>query len=332
MGQLAHFRNYAALPMCDLVALAEPREATAAVVAERYGIMNVYRDVGETLDHEELDGVVATLCSIGHKDVLPLIYGHVLDVFTEKSPADSSASGRDWQQRRRIRERTHDRYDKRCDPAVVEAHSLIREWRESRRHGDLRYVRITVATVIGSPALTSTISTEASQSRPSPSPTPTRAASTSTSSTSTSTRSTLLRHLLGEDYSVTFADAAGLVMGAQSDSGVTCVLELRPFDVVDRWYETALVAFERATVTLSLPAPLASAAGSVDVRTDDGRYVRQRLRVAPRPAMLEQARAFAQVCAGESEPPCDVAEALRDLETADDYVSVRFGAGPRARA
>ena len=95
MGQLAHIRNYAALPMCDLVALAEPREATAAVVAERYGIMNVYRDVGEMLDHEELDGVVATLMFNGHKDVLPSIYGHVPNVFTEKPLADSSASGRE---------------------------------------------------------------------------------------------------------------------------------------------------------------------------------------------------------------------------------------------
>ena len=152
-------------------------------------------------------------------------------------------------------------------PPSSKAHSLIREWRESRRDGDLRYVRITVATgdwIAGADV------NYLDGGEPKP---PFPVANSDESRVYIDFinfyihQVNLLRHLLGEDYSVTFADAAGLVMGAQSDSGVTCLLELRPFDVVDRWYETALVAFERATVTLSLPAPLASAAGSVDVRT-----------------------------------------------------------------
>ena len=59
MGQCAHLRNYAALPDCEVVAIAELRPELAAQVANRYGVPNVYRDHRELLANEELDGVVA---------------------------------------------------------------------------------------------------------------------------------------------------------------------------------------------------------------------------------------------------------------------------------
>jgi hypothetical protein len=134
----------------------------------------------------------------------------------------------------------------------------------------------------------------------------------------------LLRHLLGEDYSIVFADPAGLVLCVRSESGVTCVIELRPFRARNSWHESVLVAFEHATISLALPAPLATVAGEIEISSDDTKFVQERRHFGSTPAMLEQARAFAAVCAGAGEPPCGLVEALRDLELADEYVSARF--------
>src|ERR671930_524132 len=71
MGQLAHIRSYALLTEeCELVALAEPRQRTAELVAARYGIGRVYRDHRELLESERLDGIVnaqAALIDVGEQ-------------------------------------------------------------------------------------------------------------------------------------------------------------------------------------------------------------------------------------------------------------------------
>ena len=42
MGQLAHIANYATIPDCELVALAEGRAQTSEAVARHYGIEELY--------------------------------------------------------------------------------------------------------------------------------------------------------------------------------------------------------------------------------------------------------------------------------------------------
>ena len=52
MGQLAHLRNYAALPDCEVVALAELRPELARKVAAAYGVPKVYAEAADMLAKE----------------------------------------------------------------------------------------------------------------------------------------------------------------------------------------------------------------------------------------------------------------------------------------
>lgn len=60
MGQCAHLKQYATLPDCEVVALAELREKTAKAVTRRYNIGKVYQTHTEMLATEKLDGIVAS--------------------------------------------------------------------------------------------------------------------------------------------------------------------------------------------------------------------------------------------------------------------------------
>src|SRR5260221_9951806 len=94
MGQLAHTRSYALLrDECELVALAEPRQHTAELVAARYGIGRVYRDHRELLDSEQLDGIVAAQHFTHHAALLPDLSGGGAHLFTEKPLAPRPSTG-----------------------------------------------------------------------------------------------------------------------------------------------------------------------------------------------------------------------------------------------
>ena len=87
----------------------------------------------------------------------------------------------------------------------------------------------------------------------------------------------LIRHLLGEDYRVSYTDPNGVVMVGHSESGVTVTLEMQPYATSMDWQETALVAFERGFVKVELPSSLAiDRPGQVAVFADAGRERRRR--------------------------------------------------------
>ena len=44
MGQCAHLKNYASIPECEVVAIAEVRRELGRKVAAKYGIERVYPD------------------------------------------------------------------------------------------------------------------------------------------------------------------------------------------------------------------------------------------------------------------------------------------------
>ncbi|MBM4050064.1 MAG: gfo/Idh/MocA family oxidoreductase, partial [Planctomycetes bacterium] len=71
MGQCAHLKNYATLPECEVVALAELRENQAKRVAARYGVPRVYRSHEEMLAAEKLDGIVASQPFTRHGVLVP---------------------------------------------------------------------------------------------------------------------------------------------------------------------------------------------------------------------------------------------------------------------
>src|SRR6266540_3313241 len=144
MGQLAHIRSYALLrEECELVALAEPRQRTAELVAARYGIDRVYRDHRELLESEQLDGIVAAQKFTYHAALLPELYPHVPHLFTEKPLALSAATGDRLARLASESGCVHMLgYQRRSDPATVEAKRTVDDWKASGDVGGLRYLRI----------------------------------------------------------------------------------------------------------------------------------------------------------------------------------------------
>lgn len=60
MGQAAHLRNYKTIKNCEVVALAEIRADLGRKVAQKHDIPHVYTSHDEMLQHEQLDGIVAS--------------------------------------------------------------------------------------------------------------------------------------------------------------------------------------------------------------------------------------------------------------------------------
>ncbi|MDF2440944.1 MAG: hypothetical protein JWN98_1928, partial [Abditibacteriota bacterium] len=139
------------------------------------------------------------------------------------------------------------------------------------------------------------------------------------------------RHLLGAEYRVTHADPSGVLLVAQSQSGVCGALEMAPYQTQHEWHETALVAFERGFVRLELPAPLThNRAGHVEafygeLRSGDrGAHTIVPV-MPPLDAMRAQAMNFVRAIRGEIQPPCEAHEALLDLRVARDYIRLWTG-------
>jgi predicted dehydrogenase len=134
----------------------------------------------------------------------------------------------------------------------------------------------------------------------------------------------LMRHLLGEDYRVTYADPSGVLLAGVSAGGVGCAIEMTPYRTTIDWQESALVAFEKGYVKLELPAPLAAnRSGRVEVFRDPGEGKMPETVVPQLPwvhAMRQQAVNFVRSVRGEIKPLCDSVEALEDLKIAREYI------------
>ena len=112
-------------------------------------------------------------------------------------------------------------------------------------------------------------------------------------------------------------------------SGVTCIIEMTPYATTIDWRESALVCFERGTVEIDLPAPLASnRPGRLEIFRDPGSGVRPTTTIPQLPwihAMRQQAQNFIDAIRGEADPPCQAAEALEDLRVARQYIRLLTG-------
>ena len=336
MGQCAHLRNYVSIAECEVVALAEPREKTARQVAQRYGVPKVYPCGAEMAASEELDGIVASQPFTRHGVVLPDLVKTGLPVFIEKPLAGSVRVGEAIV---RAVSRSGGTlmvgYMKRSDPATAYARSQIDALKESGELGRLTYVRILMPAgdwVAG--GFTDLIRSD----DPAPKLEFDPPADDMDEQTNRKYVSfvnyyihqiNLLRHLLGEPYQVTYADPSGVVLAARSRSGVACVIEMTPYRTTIDWQESALVAFERGYVKLTLPAPMAmNRPGSVEILQDPGNGATPRTLRPQLPwihAMRQQAINFVKVVRGEADPPCDAAEALEDLRVARQYIRLLTG-------
>ncbi len=330
MGQNAHLKNYAILPDCEVVALAELRPALARRVAEKYGVPHVYPNATEMLAHERLDGIVAVQQYYRNGLFLPEIYRAGIPVLSEKPLAacvevgekllQALAAGGSWHMVA---------YHKRSDPATIYAKEQIERFKQSGELGRLRYVRLTmpdgdyVAGGYDDLVRTDEPYPDLPVDPPASDLSPEGYAAFRDFADFYCHQFNLMRHLLGEPYQVASTDQAGVLLVARSQSGVTGVLEMTPYKTSIDWQESALVAFEHGYVKLDLPAPLAAnRPGRVEILVDRGKGTTPTLTVPQLPwvsAMRQQAINFVRAVRGEAKPPCQAAEAVEDLKIAREY-------------
>jgi predicted dehydrogenase len=139
----------------------------------------------------------------------------------------------------------------------------------------------------------------------------------------------MMRHLLGEDYKVTYADPSGAMLAVTSESGVAGVIEMSPYQNTIDWQEEMFVCFEKGWIKVNLPAPMAlNRPGTVEIYKDPGDgAVPERL--SPQlpwiHAMRQQAINFVKAVKGEMKPLCEAKDAYKDLQVARDYIRMMRG-------
>jgi predicted dehydrogenase len=335
MGQLAHIRSYALLHReCELVALADPRQRTAELVAARYDIARVYHDHRELLESEELDGIVAAQRYTHHAALLPELYPHVPYLFTEKPLALGAATGDRLVQLAGEAGCVHMLgYQRRSDPATREGKRVIDAWKTGGELGPVRYVRICYSDGDWiSNAHTALIDAgEEPPAAPTEEPPPEFAAddealwALSEGVDKLVHPLNLLRHFLGERYSVVFVHASGRLLVFESESGIPATIEVTPYRLTVGFDEEILVAFERGYVRLRPSPSLAiNRAGTLEIYRDGGRPEL----ISPRLPWIDpqhaQAADFLRVCRGDAPPPTDAGEAAEDLHLVHDIVRARL--------
>ena len=330
MGQCAHLWNFTAIDECRVVALAELRPQLGREVAERYGVPNVYTDADDMLARESLDGLVCTQQFWFLGQLLPPLFKAGLPILTEKPIAHSAQVGEQLtEQARRQNVRLYLGYHKRSDPATVCAKQQIADWQASGQVGRLKYVRITMPPgdfiAGGFSHLIQSDETVPELSRdPLPpdmdEPTFKRYGGLVNYYVH---QVNLMRHLLGEDYQVTFADPGGALMALRSASGVSGAIEIGPYRTSVAWQERALIAFERGWIRLELPPPMAvNRSGRVIIYNDslDGKPHTIIPELPNVHAMRQQAVNFVNEIGGRPTSLCQADEAVQDLVVLRDYL------------
>jgi hypothetical protein len=224
-------------------------------------------------------------------------------------------------------------YHKRSDPATEFAKSIADSWRASGEFGRMRYIRVTMpAGDWVANGFEGMISSDDPyppiQGEPNVKYWPNEAYNNEYDSFVNYYihQVNALRFLLGEDYSVKYADKAGVTLTAESVSGIPAVIEMSPWTTSLDWQEEYLIAFEKGWIKIELPAPLASnKAGKVTVFEDNGKKSAPVTWSPTLPhvhAMKNQASNFVKFIRGEKGVPCDSHEAVKDLQIARDYIDL----------
>jgi predicted dehydrogenase len=330
MGQMAHLSNYSVLSeLCEVVALAEVRPQLAQSVADRYGIPKIYGSHLELLNDAKVDAIVAPQQYRSHLAIIPDILRAGIPVFTEKPLTLTVEAGEQLVQLAEEYKTLHMvGYHKRSDPAMEVANKRIEQWKSSGEYGKLQYIRVTMPPgdwIGGADApLNSDEAYPSIPMEPGPSTfTDEQSRQLDTFVNYYIHQVNAIRFLLQESYRVTYADRRGILLTGESDSGVTVVLEMAPYQTTVEWHESLLVCFERGFVRVDLPPPLArQQAGKVTIMKDNGKDAPSyELPVMPtRSAMRQQAMNFIAAVQGIRPAPCESREALEDLKVARDYI------------
>ena len=327
MGQLAHLQNYAQLPeLCEITTLCDVKINQAKVLAERFNVPKVTADYRELLADPEIDAVACIQYFENHVVLVPEVLKAKKHVMTEKPLCVFPENGEKLVAIAKESGKIHMVGNhKRSDPATEHAISVINKWKQTGEMGRMTYVRLSMPPGdwrkdCDMPYMTSE---PAGPVPPEPGPEGIDAATRNKMIWFVNYyihQTNLMRFLLGEDYSLTYADRH--FFSAISESGVNCILELEPYSTSIDWQEHALVCFERGWVRIDLPAPLAlHLAGTVTIYENRGKDSGYTVPVMPNvSAMRNQAKNFCLAVAGEKAPPCVSSEAVKDLHIAADYI------------
>ncbi len=333
MGQAAHLRNYASIDGCEVVAIAEPRPNLAAEVAAKFAVKNTYPDADSMMANEQIDALVAIQPFDRHGSIVKPLYRFGKPILTEKPLASSLEVATEMLDALKLGGSFHMvGYHKRSDPATEAAKAEIDRLKTTGELGRMRYIRITMpeGDWIASGFNELIHSDEAipvtdADRRPSD-----MARETFSEYVSFVNyyihQVNLLRHLFGELYRVTYAEASGVLMAVETVSGIAGTLEMTPYRTLTDWQESALVGFDHGYVKLNLPAPLAlNRPGSLEIMRDRPGQVSQIIhpQLPWVHAMRRQAENFIASVQGVRPPPCEAAEALEDLRMAKQYVELR---------
>ena len=327
MGQLAHLLNYVNLQeYCEIKAICDLKIKQATKLAERYDIPKVTADYRELLADPEIDAIVCIQSFENHVNLVPDILRAGKHVITEKPLCVFPHNG---EMMANIAAETGMMhmvgYHKRSDPATEHAMEIIKQWKESGEMGKMTYVRLSMPP--GNYRKDADMPYESGEPYQFPPPEP------GPEGVSDEERHrmvwfvnyyihqvNLMRHLLGEDYQLTYADKH--FFSATSESGVNCILELEPFNTSMDWQEHALVCFEKGWVRIDLTAPLATQLASTVSIFDDKHNCICHPILPNICAMRNQAKNFLLAVTGERPAPCESAEAVKDLKIAEDYIKM----------
>lgn len=337
MGQAAHLRNYAMVPACEVVALAEVKQEMARKAAARWGVPKVYASHEEMLASEPLDAIVASQPFARHGTLIPELLKYGRPVFTEKPIAGSVEMGLKIV----AAARAHKTwmmigYHKRSDPATMHAKAEIERLKQTGELGKLTYIRMLMPAGdwVGNGFNQNVAATNdpapAFQWDPPPGDMDKPAYDAYTAFVNYYIHQVnLIRHLLGESWRVTYADKAGVLLAGESASGVTCSIEMSPFQTTLDWQESAFVCFQHGWVKLELPCPLAfTRPGRVEIFRDPDKETTPRTETPQMPwvhAMWQQAANFVAAVAGERPTLCAAEEALADIQLAREYIRLKLG-------
>jgi len=336
MGQAAHLRNYVMVPDCEVVALAEVKPDQARKVAARWGVPKVYASHEELLAKEKLDGIVASQPFTRHGTLVPELLRAGIPVLTEKPIAGSIEMGQKIVQAVKASKTwMMIGYHKRSDPATMLAKQEIVRLQQTQELGKLNYIRLLM------PAgdwMANGFNQNVAANDPNPTLTWDPPASDMDEATNGAYigfvnyyihQVNLMRHLLGETWSVNYAAKSGLLLAGESASGVTCSLEMSPYNTTVDWQEHAMICFERGWIRVDLPAPLAfNRPGRVEIFRDPGNGVAPRTEIPQLPwvhAMWSQAQNFVAAIQGKQPTMCTAADALEDIKLAREYIRIWKG-------
>jgi predicted dehydrogenase len=142
MAQRVHLPNFADIPNCQLVALAEARRSLGEKVQRRYDIPRLYSDHRGLIEDPEIDAIAVSAPFAIQAEVARECLAAGKHVFMEKPMALSVAQAeRIIAAGRASGARLMVGYMKRYDPGNELAHATIAAWRSSGELGAIVYAR-----------------------------------------------------------------------------------------------------------------------------------------------------------------------------------------------